>query len=922
MKFTSRITILLFSTLLVFSSHSVRALDEASLSQMLQELQVENPEKLPDKMFKAALDFMNRIICAFTDLASLIQEDAIKTKDKEAKTALLKEFIEIQKVLSRISKQLIQSPTRSQLHQTLKQLEAIVQHLQKALASDITKYTAFSFDEVLPHFENVDPELVKRSKPIEEKVEIDEEELAKQLEEAEKDFQKIAKTAENAGLHYYNHLYRNTIDKFIIAPCDKYNLHWKALYTSAALTGGAYLWYKLNTSTNGLPGELKGNDEAATSSYNEGDYSFKAILGRIHDSINYHVRNILGWKPVTEFNTRELEQNQAILAAQQYLQEADASDAVDAAQAILNHVPKQRPTTLFGRMENETFNAITGHWYLGATLLWEPFREALTTKYAEISDSISTKGRTLHNWLKGGAYYQRFKQSKKSFRIEPRFTFDDIIGLDHAKQVLGDIVKYIQDPESYDRAGLTPAMGYLLFGPTRTGKSMIAEGLAGELQKIKGNSDDFPFFVIEARYIAAEGNFNMIMNIIKNYAPCIIFIDEIDMLPLHRDKNKGKNTVLQEFLSTISGCMTTNNPDKQVIIIAATNRPEKLDPSLRSRLSVHIPFEYPSFIHRAENLIREIEGKGLPIDQFDIRKLAEQTEGASFQKLHEIVNNAQFITREQGRPITQADIEKSLNTEMRNIIYHDYANLSDEDQQTLAVHMAGHALGYMLIESKAAQLSQVTIRPVKTKIEDDSIWADCFTDHELPNIQYGHVFTHHSGDSLKFTSKKELKRLCMIELAGRVAEDIMLGSQHTTKDTCSCHDATKAFYWARKYHLNGLDEQLLQNSKALQDRVIEQAYEFMYACEEEVRQLLEPRKELIEFVAEGLKKFEILGTEEVQALVDLHTMMDGRSVDEFLKELQGNSDKDQPDENYQEAKELKNAVKDELGIDEVVAENA
>ena len=205
--------------------------------------------------------------------------------------------------------------------------------------------------------------------------------------------------------------------------------------------------------------------------------------------------------------------------------------------------------------------------------------------------------------------------------------------LDHAKQVLGDIVKYINDPESYDRAGLTPAMGYLLFGPTRTGKSMIAEGLAGELQKIKGSSDDFPFFVIEARYIAAEGNFNMIMNIIKNYAPCIIFIDEIDMLPLHRDKNKGKNTVLQEFLSTISGCMNGNNPDKQVIIIAATNRPDKLDPSLRSRLSVHIPFEYPSFIHRAEHLIREVEGKGLPVDQFDIRKLAEQTEGCSFQQV-------------------------------------------------------------------------------------------------------------------------------------------------------------------------------------------------------------------------------------------------------------------------------------------------
>ncbi len=913
MKFTSRITILLFSALLVFSSHSARALDEASLSQMLQELQAENPEKLSDELSKKAYDHINRIICAHTDLASLIQEDAIKTKDKESKTALLNEFINTQKVISHISKQLIQSPTRSQLHKILNQLDDIVSHLQKALATDITKYKAFNFGEDLPHFENVNPELVKRSRPLEEKVEIEEEELEKQLEQADQDFKKIAKKAENAGLHYYNHLYRNTVDKFIIAPCDKYNLHWKALGGALSLGVVAYLWYQFNECTDGVDGQslpkrfLQCDAGGTPALDGDGHYipnhvdsswfkrAFQYMLGEErgqnwHEAINKKIR-CLGWPEKMSLKNNFGQAGEG--------------------QGLLCHLE-----TSFVNYTTGYLPAAAGMWYLTDKFGLKDFAK-------EKFDKMHQNMLTLHNWLKGGAYYQRYKHTKKSFRIEPRFTFDDIIGLDHAKQVLGDIVKYIQDPESYDRAGLTPAMGYLLFGPTRTGKSMIAEGLAGELQKIKGHSDDFPFFVIEARYIAAEGNFNMIMNIIKNYAPCIIFIDEIDMLPLHRDKNKGKNTVLQEFLSTISGCMTTNNPDKQVIIIAATNRPENLDKSLRSRLSVHIPFEYPSFIHRAEHLIREIEGKGLPIDQFDIRKLAEQTEGASFQALHEVVNNAQFITREQGRPITQVDIEKSLNTEIRNIIYHDYANLSEEDQHTLAVHMAGHALGYMLIESKAAQLSQVTIRPVKTKIEDDSIWADCFKDHVMPDIQYGHVFTHYAGDSLKFTSKKELKRLCMIELAGRVAEDVMLDSQHTTKDTCSCHDATKAFYWARKYHLNGLDEQLLQNSKALQDKVVEQAYAFMHECEQEVRELLEPRKELIEFVAEGLKKFEILGNEEVQALVDLHKMMDGRSVDEFLKEIQGdNAEEPSEKEPSDSPDETKKAVKNELGIDEVVAEKA
>jgi AAA+ superfamily predicted ATPase len=266
----------------------------------------------------------------------------------------------------------------------------------------------------------------------------------------------------------------------------------------------------------------------------------------------------------------------------------------------------------------------------------------------------STRYSQIRNWLTCDACYQRYK-------FKPRYTFDDVSGLDHAKQALDDILKYISDPENYDQAGLNPIIGYFMFGPSRTGKSMIAEALAGEIEKIKGTSDDFPFFEIHARYIAAEGNFQAVMNTIKNYAPCIIFIDEIDILPGLRDKNNKENTPLQEFLSTISDCMINNNPEKKIIIIAATNGPNKLDPSVRSLFPVHIPFEFPSFMERSEYLISKIEKKGLPIEQFDISKLTEQTEGFPFQFLDSIINDAQFFAREQDHRITQADIEKSLN---------------------------------------------------------------------------------------------------------------------------------------------------------------------------------------------------------------------------------------------------------------------
>lgn len=908
----------LFAVSLLFFAFTINALPEESVSQKPQISQENKSQKLSEKTLKQVYTYINQIACIFGDLATLVQEDAIKTKDKEAKTALNQAIISTRKAISVIAKELDNSPAPEQLQTTLSLLKQLIAHLEGYLKADFTQYKAFDLDAHRKRLIVIDPTTLT------------EESLLSNLTEAESKLKVIQKKADDTGLYLYNHLYRNTIDKFIVRPCDKYNLHWKGLYTIAAISGAAYVWYKFSDSTAGCePIEPSVLDAAIPDmSYWE---KFKAIPGNMYDTLNHYsswnnvhakingtIRNWMGWSPRAEVTTREALYENVIAKA-----------AKEAPDLMAPHIAKLEKSMdlhndikLFGRIEKAALDIVRGHWYLGTALLWEPFRTSIGESYTKYSGKLKNWALGWHNWLKGGAYYQRHKNKKGSFgRIDPRYVFDDIIGLEHAKEILGNIVKYMQDPESYDRAGLAPAKGYLLYGPTRTGKTMLAEALAGEVQKVLGySSEKFPFFVIEARWIAAEGNFDFMMKIIKEHAPCIIFIDEIDMLNLHRDKFKDKNVLLSEFLSTLSGCMNAD-PDKQVIILAATNSPQNLDPSLQSRFAVHIPFEYPSFINRAEYFINTLEGKGLPIEQFDIKKLAEQTEGCSFETLHKVINNAQFITREQGRPITQADIEKSLNTELHGIIYHNYIELPEDDQQILAVHMAGHAIAYTVTEGTGVRMSQVTIRPVSTKADKDSVLAECLKDVVLPNVIYGHVFTHHKADSLKFISQKEIERLCMIELAGHIAEKLIFGSHHNAKNTCSHHDTTKAFYWARKYQLNGLDEQLIAKSAAIQDQITKDAYAFMHECENKMRALLEPRIELIKLVAEGLKGFGTVGGDDMQTLIDLHKMLDGKTIEEFVKEMEEAAAKKTTEETVAIA-DTRAAVRDELGIDEITPETA
>ncbi len=281
----------------------------------------------------------------------------------------------------------------------------------------------------------------------------------------------------------------------------------------------------------------------------------------------------------------------------------------------------------------------------------------------------------------------------------------------------------MEDPERFDRAKLTPEKGYLLTGPTRTGKSYLAEALAGEIKEMfkrtNKNPDDFNFFTLSASFILAEG-IDVLIERAKKYAPCIIFVDEIDLLCLQR---AGGNAVeLSKFLTSMSGFLESD-PEKVVIMIAATNRPQNLDTALRQRgrFGKELRFDYPGFNDRKELFTRRI-GALANVNAFDIDKLARETEGKSYEDINALVRAAFQKGIINGEVLNQEALEKCLDEEVRNIIPSSNTEPSAPEQELIAAHQkAGQALAVMLLDGKE-KLAKVTIKPYLTNLHEEAAW--------------------------------------------------------------------------------------------------------------------------------------------------------------------------------------------------------
>ncbi len=287
--------------------------------------------------------------------------------------------------------------------------------------------------------------------------------------------------------------------------------------------------------------------------------------------------------------------------------------------------------------------------------------------------------------------------------------FSDVAGEDEAKENLQEIVEYLHDPSKYREIGASMPKGILLVGPPGTGKTMLAKAVAGEA--------NVPFFsmsgseFVEMFVGMGASKVRDLFRQAKEKAPCIVFIDEIDAIGKKRDGQMGSNDEREQTLNQLLTEMDGFEGNTGVIILAATNRPESLDPALTrpGRFDRRIPVELPDLKGR-EDILKVHTRKIKVAEDVDFGKIARMASGASGAELANIVNEAALRAVRNGRKFaTQADLEESIEVVIAGYQKKN-AILTDQEKKVVAYHEIGHAL-VAAKQTNSAPVQKITIVP-------------------------------------------------------------------------------------------------------------------------------------------------------------------------------------------------------------------
>ena len=300
-------------------------------------------------------------------------------------------------------------------------------------------------------------------------------------------------------------------------------------------------------------------------------------------------------------------------------------------------------------------------------------------------------------------------QAKVYVKSSDGIKFDDVAGEDEAKENLAEIVSYLHDPKKYEAIGASMPKGVLLVGPPGTGKTMLAKAVAGEA--------DVPFFsmsgseFVEMFVGMGASKVRDLFKQAKEKAPCIVFIDEIDAIGQKRDWRIGGNDEREQTLNQLLTEMDGFGGNTGVIILAATNRPETLDPALTrpGRFDRRVPVELPDL--QGRKAILRVHAKKIKLAPgIDFERIARMASGASGAELANIVNEAALRAVRSGHAsATQADLEESIEVVIAGYQKKN-AILTDKEKMLVAYHEIGHAL-VAAKQTNSAPVQKITIIP-------------------------------------------------------------------------------------------------------------------------------------------------------------------------------------------------------------------
>ena len=313
----------------------------------------------------------------------------------------------------------------------------------------------------------------------------------------------------------------------------------------------------------------------------------------------------------------------------------------------------------------------------------------------------------------GGGNSMMFNMGKSNAKVYVKsaegIKFDDVAGEDEAKENLTEVVNYLHDPSKYQEIGASMPKGILLVGPPGTGKTMLAKAVAGEA--------NVPFFsmsgseFVEMFVGMGASKVRDLFKQAKEKAPCIVFIDEIDAIGNKRDGQMGGNDEREQTLNQLLTEMDGFEGNNGVIILAATNRPESLDPALTrpGRFDRRVPVELPDL--KGREAILQVHAKKIKVaEDVDFNKVARMASGASGAELANIVNEAALRAVRDGRRFaTQADLEESIEVVIAGYQKKN-AIMTDEEKKIVSYHEIGHAL-VAAMQTHSAPVQKITIVP-------------------------------------------------------------------------------------------------------------------------------------------------------------------------------------------------------------------
>ena len=372
----------------------------------------------------------------------------------------------------------------------------------------------------------------------------------------------------------------------------------------------------------------------------------------------------------------------------------------------------------------------------------------------------------------GGGNSMMFNMGRSNAKVYVKsaegIKFDDVAGEDEAKENLTEVVNYLHDPSKYQEIGASMPKGILLVGPPGTGKTMLAKAVAGEA--------NVPFFsmsgseFVEMFVGMGASKVRDLFKQAKEKAPCIVFIDEIDAIGKKRDNQLSSNDEREQTLNQLLTEMDGFEGNNGVIILAATNRPESLDPALTrpGRFDRRVPVELPDLAGR-EAILKVHAKKIKTADDVDFHTIARMASGASGAELANMINEAALrAVRNHRTVVTEADLEESIEVVIAGYQKKN-AVLSDHEKQVVSYHEIGHAL-VAALQTHSAPVQKITIIP-------------------RTSGALGYTMQVDTADKNLMT-KEEIENKIATFTGGRAAEEVVFG-EITTGASNDIEQATK-----------------------------------------------------------------------------------------------------------------------------------